>query len=162
MKKAPIIAALAVLAAAPTATAQQSLAQYQQRKTDLVALSGLFGELHQIRRLCEPRLEGDAWRERMKKLIELEEPQPQLRDDMVASFNKGYRAAGQHFQSCSRRARDHAAARAVQGETIIARLTAPLYDTLEQQKQEDAQTPSLSLRDPGLLRPNPELDHRGD
>lgn len=106
---------------------------YQVRQSDLVALSALFGEMHHIRRQCNPRGEGDVWRERMKTLVDLEEPQPEARDEMVAAFNKGYRAAQQRFRSCSRNARDHAAARAARGEMIVARLVAPLEKAVEEE-----------------------------
>ncbi|MHA7871841.1 MAG: TIGR02301 family protein [Hyphococcus sp.] len=127
-----LIAALAVVAPALPAGAQETdgFAEYEQRQSDLVALSALFGELHLIRRQCDPRREGDVWRERMKTLVDLEDPQPQARDDMIAAFNKGYRAAQQRFRNCSGLARDHAAARAAQGEMIVERLAAPLEETI--------------------------------
>jgi len=109
----------------------QNFDDYQIRKTDLVLLSAIFGELHHIRRHCDPQREGDVWRGRMKKLIELEEPQPAAQEEMIAAFNKGYRAAQDHFPSCTRRSRDHAAARAARGDAIIERLTAPLYEAQE-------------------------------
>ena len=125
------IAALTPLLA--NAQNDPSFEDYQVRQSDLVALSALFGELHHIRRQCNPRGEGDVWRERMKTLVDLEEPQPEARDEMVAAFNKGYRAAQQRFRSCSRNARDHAAARAAQGEMIVARLVAPLEEAIEEE-----------------------------
>lgn len=121
------IAALSFACAASAAGAQ-TFDDYQLRQADLAALSSVFGELHHIRRTCEPRFEADVWRERMKKLVDLEEPQPAAREQMVAAFNKGYRAAQQHFPSCTRSARDHAAARAARGDAIVARLTAPLQE----------------------------------
>ena len=124
------IAALTPLLA--NAQNDPSFEDYQVRQSYLVALSALFGELHHIRRQCNPRGEGDVWRERMKTLVDLEEPQPAARDEMVAAFNKGYRAAQQRFRSCSRNARDHAAARAAQGEMIVARLVEPLEEAMEE------------------------------
>ena len=130
-----VIIAAGIVALTPfMASAQDpSFEDYQIRQSDLVALSALFGELHHIRRQCNPRGEGDVWRERMKTLVDLEEPQPAARDEMVAAFNKGYRAAQQRFRSCSRNARDHAAARAAQGEMIVARLVEPLEEAIEEE-----------------------------
>jgi len=108
----------------------QTFEAYQQRQSDLISLSSIFGELHHIRRHCEPRFEGDLWRNRMKKLIDLEEPQATAREKMVAGFNKGYRKAQKRFSTCDRRARDYAAGRAAQGDAIITRLTAPLYEAM--------------------------------
>ncbi len=121
--------ALASTVASPSASAQD-FASYQQRQKDLVAISAVFGALHHIRRTCEPRFEGDMWRDRMKRLVELEEPQTAARQEMVTSFNKAYRDAQRRYVVCDRRARDHAAVRAQQGDDIIARLTAPLYEVM--------------------------------
>lgn len=115
---------------ASTHATAQDFASYQQRQKDLVAISAVFGVLHHIRRTCEPRFEGDLWRERMKRLVELEEPQAAGQQEMVASFNKAYRDAQRRYVVCDRRARDQAALRAQQGDDIIARLTAPLYEVM--------------------------------
>ncbi|MEQ8935805.1 MAG: TIGR02301 family protein [Amphiplicatus sp.] len=123
---------LAMFAAALT-FAQGAGAQeinYAQRSRDLLALSRVFGELHHIRRACEAWGEEEVWRNRMRKLVELESPQPELRDQMVAAFNDGFRTAEQRFPYCDRAARDYAAASAAEGDAVTARLTAPLYDSL--------------------------------
>lgn len=114
---------LAVFALAPAA-AQEN---YDLRRASLSALSGIFGELHHIRRLCAPEREGDAWRERMKRLIELEQPSFDLREEMVRAFNSGYSSAQMDFSRCDREADDYAAARAETGRALIDNLTAPLY-----------------------------------
>ncbi len=124
------IASAAAFLLASGASAQQTVADYQQRQADLVALSVIFGELHHIRRSCEPRYEADIWRERMKELVELEEPQPTARNEMVAAFNKAYRRAQNRFSFCDRQARDYAAARANTGERIVERLAEPLRETM--------------------------------
>lgn len=137
LKKLGLLAALTILMTVPmvASVGAQGVGNYKQRQSDLVALASIFGELHHIRRTCEPRLEGDIWRERMKKLITLEQPQATLREQMVSNFNKGYRAAQQHFPVCVRRSRDHAAARAMRGDVIIARLTAPLYGAMNEEEE---------------------------
>lgn len=119
----------AITAISPHATAQD-FAAYQQRQKDLVAISAVFGALHHIRRTCEPRFEGDLWRERMKRLVELEEPQTAVHEEMVKSFNKAYRDAQRRYLVCDRNARDHAARRAQQGDVIVARLTEPLFEVM--------------------------------
>ena len=110
--------------------AAQDFEAYQQRQKDLVALSGVFGALHHLRRTCEPRREADRWRERMKQLVELEEPQTALREEMVGSFNAQYRNAQRRYLVCDRRARDRAASQALRGDDLVARLTAPLYEVM--------------------------------
>jgi uncharacterized protein (TIGR02301 family) len=127
-----LILAAAICAALLSEALAQSAEDYARRRADLVALSAIFGELHHIRRTCEPRLEGDIWRERMKKLLELEAPQADTNEAMVESFNRAYRRAQSRFSDCDRGARDFAAARAAAGEPILSRLTAPLYEAAEQ------------------------------
>ena len=129
MLKKIVLALLFALAATP-APAQRI--DYVQRAQDLESLSRVFGELHHIRRLCEPRREAEVWRNRMRKLVELEQPQPALRDRMVAAFNAGFRDVEARFEFCDEDARDYAAASAAQADAIVMRLTQPLYESLSQ------------------------------
>lgn len=144
MRLRPSLAALMLSAATPV-TAPPLFAQtidYAERARDLETLSGIFGELHHIRRLCEPRSESELWRERMRKLVELEDPQPALQEKMVAAFNSGFYAAQKKYPYCDRDARDHAAALAAEGDSVTARLMAPLYqfagepDSAERRRQD--------------------------
>ncbi len=123
---------LALMVAAP-AFAQDE--DYGARQRSLVSLSQIFGELHHIRRTCEPDREGDAWRNRMKQLIELEEPSFEVREEMVAAFNDGYVSSQARFPYCDRGAENYAAARAYAGEALVSNLTAALYAA---QREEDA------------------------
>jgi uncharacterized protein (TIGR02301 family) len=133
MMRIPALAILFAFALAIPARAQTYEA-YQQRNADLIALSMVYGEIHYIRRTCLPRYEADTWRERMKQLLELEEPEQKAREEMVASFNAGYRRAQDRFSTCDRNARDYAAARARMGDEIVERLMAPLYEALEDEE----------------------------
>ncbi|MCB2112737.1 MAG: TIGR02301 family protein [Parvularculaceae bacterium] len=121
---ARFVAAFFLLAALPAAAQDD----YAARKGALTGLSGIFGELHHIRRMCAPRAESDIWRDRMKRLIELEQPAFDLRDEMVGAFNDAYRAAQARFGYCNRDAEDYAAARAAAGEALVASLSAPLVE----------------------------------
>lgn len=125
---AAILAAILAASALPAPALAQTAADFRQRQNDLVELASVFGELHHIRRLCEPRREGDVWRERMKRLVELEQPAFEAREEMVKRFNAGYQNAGGHFRHCDRRARDHAAGRASFAQTLVDRLSAPLEE----------------------------------
>jgi uncharacterized protein (TIGR02301 family) len=109
--------------------AAQSI-DYAQRAADLKALSRIFGELHHIRRNCEPNRESEIWRNRMRGLLSLEQPTQALRAEMVAAFNDGFRRAEREYPYCDRDARDHAARLAAEGEEAAARLMAPLYEAL--------------------------------
>jgi uncharacterized protein (TIGR02301 family) len=108
---------------------------YSARQRSLVSLSGIFGELHHIRRTCDPDREADAWRNRMKQLIDLEEPAFEAREQMVAAFNDGYVTAQARFPYCDRDAETYAASRAYAGEALVSNLTAALYAA---QRGEDA------------------------
>jgi uncharacterized protein (TIGR02301 family) len=129
MKRALVLLAFA---AAP-AFAQDG--DYGVRQRGLVSLSQIFGELHHIRRTCDPDREADVWRNRMKQLIDLEEPSFDIREQMVAAFNDGYVSAQARFPYCDREAESYAAARAYAGEALVSNLTAPLYAA---QRGEDA------------------------
>lgn len=129
LRAALAVAFLAVVAAAP-ASAQRI--DYVQRAQDLETLSRAFGELHLIRRMCEPRREAEVWRNRMRQLVELEQPQPALRDRMVAAFNAGFRGAEERFAYCDEDARDFAAASAAEADAVVNRLMEPLYSSLSQ------------------------------
>lgn len=121
----PVVILALVLAAAP-AFAQEG-ANYGARQRGLVSLSRIFGELHHVRRTCDPDREADIWRNRMKRLIDLEEPPFDIREQMVGAFNDGYVEAQGRFPYCERDAEDYAASRAYAGEALIGNLTAPLY-----------------------------------
>lgn len=123
---------LVLLCAGGVFSARAQTIDYKQRTADLTALSALFGELHHIRRLCEPRREGEIWRERMKQLIDLEQPTSSLQNDLVSAFNDGYRRAQNRFDRCNGRTEDYAADIAARGEERVARLMAPLYEAAGQ------------------------------
>lgn len=122
------------IAAAP-ALAQN--VDYGVRQRGLVSLSHIFGELHHVRRTCDPDREADSWRNRMKRLIDLEEPAFEVREQMVAAFNDGYVSAQARFPYCDRDAEDYAAARAYAGEAVVSNLTAPLYAAQQGEDAED-------------------------
>ena len=93
MKRFNCLICLIILAALPLAQAsyaQSSSAQgsgdYRLRQQNLTKLSGIFGELHHIRRICEPRIEADIWRNRMKKMVELEGPSDTHHVQLVLSL----------------------------------------------------------------------------
>lgn len=128
------ISVLAVFSAGFGAADAQSADDYQRRQTDLENLSEIFGELHHLRRTCEPRREADTWRGKMKTLLDLEEPPTAEREKMVQRFNAGYRRAQSRYYDCDRPARDYAAARAAQGDTIVRRLAQPLFAAMREEQ----------------------------
>lgn len=121
-----ILAIVLTLSAALAPAHAWQYDQYLQRQQDLTTLSGIFGELHHIRRTCNPRREANIWRERMQNMVELEEPGSDTHLNMVNAFNEGFQSARSRYPDCSRATQDAGKAIAGRGETIVQRLAAPL------------------------------------
>jgi len=67
---------------------------------DLERLSEILGALHFLRGLCNTD-EGQKWRNEAQALIEAEAPTGNRHDEMVASFNRGYRGFQQSYRTCT-------------------------------------------------------------
>jgi uncharacterized protein (TIGR02301 family) len=78
------------------APAQDQPAPYDH---DLQRLSKILGALHFLRGICNSN-EGQKWRNEAKALIDAETPSGKRHDDMVASFNRGYRGF-QSYRACT-------------------------------------------------------------
>ena len=132
--------------AATSAYAQTGFDEYRQRQGQLSRLSTVFGELHHIRRMCDPAREANLWRERMKSMLELEEPTPEQRNVLVAAFNDGYIKAQSLFTNCDRRAENYAAAAGAEGTQLVNTLSQPLLEAARQE------TPAPAYPGPALRR----------
>ena len=67
---------------------------------DLQRLSEILGSLHFLRAICGSN-EGQKWRTEAQTLIDTEAPAGERRDQMIASFNRGYRAFQQSYRTCT-------------------------------------------------------------
>jgi uncharacterized protein (TIGR02301 family) len=67
---------------------------------DLQRLSEILGALHFLRGICGTN-EGQKWRNEAQTLIDAEAPVGDRRDQMIASFNRGYRSFQQSYRSCT-------------------------------------------------------------
>jgi uncharacterized protein (TIGR02301 family) len=67
---------------------------------DLQRLSEILGALHFLRGICGSN-EGPKWRTEAQALIDAEAPTGDRHDQMVASFNRGYRGFQQSYRSCT-------------------------------------------------------------
>lgn len=95
-----IAAALFVLGAAlqPVAAAAQGLDKpYDDR---LQRLSEILGAVHYLRELCGAN-EGQAWRERMRELLEAEGANALRRARLTRSFNQGYYSYSKTHKVCT-------------------------------------------------------------
>jgi uncharacterized protein (TIGR02301 family) len=67
---------------------------------DLQRLSEILGSLHFLRGICGSN-EGQKWRNEAQALIDAEAPAGERHNQMVASFNRGYRAFQQSYRTCT-------------------------------------------------------------
>ena len=67
---------------------------------DLQRLSEILGALHFLRGICGTN-EGQKWRNEAQALIDAEAPTGDRHDQMVASFNRGYRGFQQSYRTCT-------------------------------------------------------------
>jgi len=81
----------------PQAPPQPASAPYDH---DLQRLAEILGALHFLRGICGSN-EGQKWRNEAQALIDAEAPAGERRDQMVASFNRGYRAFQQSYRTCT-------------------------------------------------------------
>jgi uncharacterized protein (TIGR02301 family) len=67
---------------------------------DLQRLSEILGSLHFLRGICGTN-EGQKWRSEAQALIDAEAPAGDRHEQMIASFNRGYRAFEQSYRTCT-------------------------------------------------------------
>jgi uncharacterized protein (TIGR02301 family) len=80
-----------------TPPAQDEPAPYDK---DLQRLSEILGALHFLRGICGNN-EGQKWRDEAQTLIDAEAPTGARHDQMIASFNRGYRGFQQSYRTCT-------------------------------------------------------------
>ncbi|HXW29778.1 MAG TPA: TIGR02301 family protein, partial [Xanthobacteraceae bacterium] len=101
----PILIAFTALLvlAAPTAIsrAEENPAPPAPYQGELERLAEILGALHHLRSICGAN-EGQTWRNEMQALIEAETPNGERRNQLVASFNRGYRGFQQSYHTCTR------------------------------------------------------------
>jgi uncharacterized protein (TIGR02301 family) len=81
----------------PPPPAQDEPAPYDP---DLQRLSEILGALHFLRGICNSN-EGQKWRNEAQAMIDAEAPTGNRHDEMVASFNRGYRGFQQSYRTCT-------------------------------------------------------------
>jgi uncharacterized protein (TIGR02301 family) len=107
-------------AAQPQQQPQNTPAPYDR---DLQRLAEILGSLHFLRGICGSN-EGQKWRNEAQTLIDTEAPAGERRDQMIASFNRGYRSFQQSYRTCTPAA-DFAIRRyLVEGARIAREITA--------------------------------------
>jgi uncharacterized protein (TIGR02301 family) len=81
----------------PKEAVQDQPAPYDR---DLQRLSEILGALHFLRGVCNNG-EAEKWRSEAKALIDAEAPSGNRREQMVASFNRGYSGFEQTYHICT-------------------------------------------------------------
>jgi uncharacterized protein (TIGR02301 family) len=84
-------------AQSPQPPARTSPAPYDR---DLQRLSEILGSLHFLRGICGAN-EGQKWRNEAQALIDAEAPSGERHEQMIASFNRGYRSFQQSYRTCT-------------------------------------------------------------
>jgi len=69
-------------------------------EAQMMRLSEVLGSLHYLRELCGAD-EGQLWRSEMEALITAEEPTDERRAEMIARFNRGFRAFRETYRDCT-------------------------------------------------------------
>lgn len=93
MRFRPVLLGFLLLLPVPAGAAD---APYEVR---LYRLGEVLGSLHYLRNLCGEN--GNRWREQMEELVAAEEPPPEKRARLIASFNRGYRGNSEIHMNCT-------------------------------------------------------------
>jgi uncharacterized protein (TIGR02301 family) len=88
-----------LLALAIAASALPVRATEAPYESNLMRLAEILGSLQYLRNLCGEK--GDQWREAMDALLITENPGPERRAQLVARFNRGYRAYSDMYHACT-------------------------------------------------------------
>ena len=97
------LAAFATAVPSAPARAQSSPSEITDARPyddKLIRLSEILGAVHYLRELCGGN-EGQAWRDRMRELIETDKGSALRRVKLTKSFNHGYRSYRRTYQSCN-------------------------------------------------------------
>lgn len=97
----------------PVGAAAAQDAPYDDR---MLRLSEVLGSIHFLRNLCGER--SNVWREDMQRLLEAEDPDPDRRARMIASFNHGYRTFSGTYTTCTESAAESIRRYMVEGERL--------------------------------------------
>jgi uncharacterized protein (TIGR02301 family) len=97
-----LLSALCFSLAASSAVGQGAIIGSDTRPYDerLMRLSEILGAIHYLRELCGSN-DGQAWRDRMKELMDAEGSTALRRAKLTRSFNNGYRSYSRTYNNCT-------------------------------------------------------------
>jgi uncharacterized protein (TIGR02301 family) len=93
-----------------------AIAQDPPYEAKLVRLAEVLGSVHYLRRLCGEK--SMIWRQSMEDLVQAENPPPERKAKLIASFNHGYRAFDGVHVRCSESAGSALALYMTEGEAL--------------------------------------------
>lgn len=126
MRRALIALAAASIWAGPAADrvlAAPAPRSPDQRQT-LIDLAYVLGEVHALRAACQGA-EDQAWRSRMSRMLEIEQPDAAFRRRLVDTFNTGFAVRQADTPTCRPDTAAQERAAAVRGRALAQRLAAP-------------------------------------
>ena len=92
--------ALAVATTASSVSAQGTPGETRPYDDKLLRLCEILGAVHYLRELCGAN-DGQAWRDRMRELMDAEGSSALRRAKLTRSFNNGYRSYSRTYNTCS-------------------------------------------------------------
>lgn len=106
----PVLLCVGLAWAGPalTQTEEESVPAVEDAKPELIApydekllrLAEVLGSIHYLRNLCDAG-DGSKWRDTMSRILEAEQPGPKRKAQLIARFNRGYRAFDETHGTCS-------------------------------------------------------------
>ena len=90
---------------------------------DLIRLSEILGAVHHLREVCNAH-EGQLWRMKMQELLKLEKPSGDVKEVMVAHFNRTYHQHRLAYPRCTGQARTDVTRFLDEGAALADRLAA--------------------------------------
>lgn len=115
---------IVIAVTASPAAAQERTAPMRET---LVGLTRVLGESQALRQACEG--DDQYWRSRMNRLVETEQPDPELESRMKASFNAGLAETRRLYPFCGDSARRAQASSAARGQELAETLAQARYRT---------------------------------
>lgn len=91
------------------------------QRQQLLDLAYALGESHALRQACAP--DDQYWRERMRRLIEVERPDEAFAQRLADRFNTGFSVRQAQFPACTPAVRTEAAAAARRGRAAAQALS---------------------------------------
>lgn len=91
------------------------------KRDELLRIAGIMGAVHYLHGQCDGS-GTQIWRDNMKRLIELEQPAPEVRQTMIERFNAQYEAQRKRFSKCNKKRAKEAARMAEEGERLTSEM----------------------------------------